>query len=192
MKRFSERSRRRVVATVSALMIAAALSFGIQNAYSAEPIRFAARVKLQVSAEGATASIVRSYLSRELRKLDGVVLSDEDPGYQLSVVLMETRNQANYVTGYALSSVGLSLWSRSSVESMVQAASISETQKMFLRMFAENGTLVHHLLQTGAQSDLETLCSILVASFDTNALESARKVMQDLQDRLGTTGMKRR
>lgn len=174
---------------VAALVVIAAVagSFVLPEAGAAdERFRVTARVRLKVSADGATSSIVQSYLSRELRKLDGVMITDDDPGYELSVIVMQIRNQANYVTGYALSSVGLSLWQKSSLEGLVQTMSLADTEKALLRMFAENGTLVHHFLLSGPTSDLETMCSRLAASFDTDAVEPSRRMMQQIRDRAKT------
>ncbi len=127
-------------AAVFAVLVIAALAglFVFPEAGVAdETFRFTARVRLRVSAEGALSGIVQSYLSRELRELDGVVITDDDPEYELSVIVAQTQNQAGYVTGYALSSVGLSLWRKSTVEGPAQLVNLPDTQKALLRMFAE-------------------------------------------------------
>lgn len=154
-----------------------------------DPFPFTARIKLEVSGDDATAAIAKSYLSRELRRLDGIVVTDDDPRYHLSVIVMETSSQGGYTTGYALSSVGLSLWQKSSFESLMEAARVSDTQKSLLHMLANESTVVHHLLQTGPSDSLETLCARLVGAFDTSAMEEARKMMQQIKEmQRGATG----
>ena len=177
-----------LIAFVAALFLTVAWVTVNADAQSAT-FNFTARVKLEVSADGATAAIVQSYLSRELRKLDGVLVTDEDPDYQLTVIAMETHSQGGYITGYALSSLGLSLWRGSTVEFLLRNGNFTKDQENTLRMFARNGIVVHHLLQTGPTEGLETLCSRLVASFDTNALESSRKMLQQIkgETQMGTT-----
>ncbi len=143
--------------------------------------KFEARVTLDVTAEGALESIVRSYISRNLRGLDGVVITDDDADYRLSVIVIESENKSGTQTGYGISSVGLSLWKKSTLESAMSKG-FTDQQKTFVGMFAGTGCLVHHLLQIGATEDLEDLCSTLVASFDTNALEPSRNILQGVKD----------
>ncbi|MDB6156293.1 MAG: hypothetical protein JWL90_4746 [Chthoniobacteraceae bacterium] len=69
---------------------------------SAQRRRPTVRISLNVSADGSMNSTITSYLGREFRKLDDVIITDDKPLYRISCVAMRNRNQGGYFTGYTL------------------------------------------------------------------------------------------
>lgn len=151
---------------------------------SSDPYKFEAAVKLIVSADGPLEGIVRSYVLQRLRLLDGVVITDVDPGYRLGVVVVETKSKAAGThAGYAISSVGSMLWKRSDIEEILMDAYGSYQElSLFIPAWANSGNINHHLLIIG--TNLEEMCKELVASFDTDELDYPRKLYtQQLRDK---------
>jgi len=145
---------------------------------------FEARVKLSVYVDGGFRAIVRSYMSQRLWALDGVVVTSDDPDYGLSAPVIETETKAGTRMDYAISSVGVNLWRQSMLERTRTVYGFTEAQMAAIRCFAGTGLIVYHLLQIGAESDLEDICKEPVATFDSGALESSREMMQRDKDTL--------
>ena len=164
-----------VACAVVLLMVSTATSQSTPPAYTA-------RVNMHVTGEGATESIVGSYIARELRALGDVVITDQNPRYDLSIVVIKTTNQAQNPIGYAISSVGLDLWSESLVRSLVGYFGIPNEKLDMFMDFANNGTIKHHFLQVCATEDIQETCSELVAVFDSDVLERSRKLMSNLDN----------
>ena len=100
------------------------------------------RVKLDISTKGESSGIVQSYVSRALRKLGDVLIVDDDPDYVLSIIVMETRNQAMNLTGYAISSVGTELLTKSLLKFSASIVGVPERDvSLFTVMFREKELL---------------------------------------------------
>lgn len=131
-------------------------------------------VRLQVT--GDDVAVVKSDLSRDLRKLGDVDVTEGEAEHTLYVVVVEMKNRANNLTGYVISSIGFRvLITEDSLRTFPDLQRLSAEQKQALAMFAGAGVLEHHFVQTVGPGELESLCSELVAQYDTAALEPIRQ-----------------
>lgn len=120
---------------------------------AAEPIR----VALDVTAESANSSEVKSFLSRELRKLGDVVIADGEVNHRISIVAIILKDKNGKQTGHVMS--------------FVVTAPLREDGRSRVLKYAAIGEV--HGLQTHA--DLAPLCAAVVTAIDAEVFESDRR-----------------
>jgi hypothetical protein len=136
-------------------------------------------VQLTISASDGLDHRLRSYFSRELRKINDVEIDDSTPVLQLDVVALRDRSGAGQELGYTLSVVVTSLDDRALV--LAFATQLPEAQRKFLEEnLSKEGTLVNHLVYTAQPERLPELCAKIVAEFDGKHLEAHRKSNKQL------------
>jgi hypothetical protein len=131
-------------------------------------------VKLVVGAEEGLNDRIRSYLSRELRKINDVEIDDSTPVLRLNVIAGNTLNKAGAEIGYTLSVVVTSLEDRDIV--LAFTTQLPDAQRKFLEEnLSKQGTLVDHIVYTVSPEGLPELCAKIVAELDGKHLEAQRK-----------------
>lgn len=141
------------------------------------------RVKLGIFCDPCE-DIVRSYLSRELRKFPDVVIVEDSPDYELRVMVLETRNQAQDLVGYAMAvllldrSIGvaavkqletLAVWVQEDSKKWFLLGLSSTTQVLPALAYVEDLGL-----QAFPPDALEAQCRAVIARFDGSLLEKHR------------------
>jgi hypothetical protein len=143
------------------------------------PVAFASnekfRVKLLVkSAEHSAA--VTSYIGRELRSLNDVVMVEEHANYVISILVLQLRNRNGTNAGIAFSTMILEPYDKSFL-----LKSLDAKTKPFVE--AHMGEVYRHPRQwinTGGNEDLQNIAKEIVADFDGQILEADRKLFREI------------
>lgn len=166
------------------LVIALSLSLIPQTLF-AEFAKF--RIKLSVSADESIRGEIVSYVSRELRSLGDVIISDDDPYLVWLVVATEIRSKAGEKTGIVFSSVVLLPYPMEELYSHLELyecpkSAINWTKKIFTSFDLLD--IEGHWVIVGSPKNIKGLCQSLAADFDHDHLESRRKTRQIISDEL--------
>ncbi|MBO2568535.1 hypothetical protein [Shewanella algae] len=139
---------------------------------------FSGRVQVSVSASDTIKGKIESYLSRELRSLGDVVVTDDNPRWILSIVALESESKSGYKTGVELSVVILEPFNNQFVVNMVPEKSKDLVSGMTSSLYSYSG----HWLRVGAPEDLRSICNGIIADFDSSELKEARDFWQMMID----------
>ncbi len=136
------------------------------------------RVILSVSGDESKKNLIESYLSRELRALGDVVLSNEDSDYIISVVEVVITSKGGNENGIALSTTISRRFQNDFLSSMFKDDQVK------YGMFWTNDLFFYpeHWLQLGSMEDIKSICVDIIADFDTKILQERRKSHQKLLD----------
>lgn len=147
--------------------------------WAARPLPdFSARVKVSVSSDDSISAEVKSYISRELRSLGDVVTTDQNPEYVLSVVASVVTTKSGSKRGVAFSVVVLEPFDNALIKNLAQP----KYKKMTTILTKNLYRFSDQRLQVGSTNDLRSICSDIVAQFDTDELAPARKLWQSMKD----------
>jgi hypothetical protein len=150
------------------------LLFSSAYVIAAEKMNYEAKVGLFITASEDIKSQVESYLSRELRSLNDVILTKDDYHYNLTVLAMNT---------YDSSGKNLGLVFSVTVHEKFDNKILSTFFKDILRDagmdLTKNLLWDHdHYIQTGAKSELKYICEKIVANFDSRILIKDRETFR--------------
>ncbi len=121
-------------------------------AQNGEP-KFSARVSLGIQGDQRSLSIVKSYLTKELRSIPDVVVTDDDPGWRIMVLMVQDETKGGKSLGYTFSIVILrNFWS----DYFYYVKELSPSLK---KEFKELTSPLYYfettLIRTGAPEDLQ-------------------------------------
>lgn len=139
---------------------------------------FSARVSVVVSADNNIKPKVESYIDRELRSLGDVVVTDDNPDWILNIVALESKTKGGYESGVVLSVVALKSFDKEAVMSTVSARNKGWVSDAISNLHEFSS----HSLRIGAPEELRSICSGIVADFDTKFLQPQRKYWQTVID----------
>jgi hypothetical protein len=146
------------------------------------PPKYSATVHLSVSfsKDDTVKSQIRSFLGRELRSLGDVTIVDEDADYAIVAVGL-TLEAAGRTTGFALSATFLKS-EKAEWATDKWFHDLFGIEKIELGRLEVARALLRHddlyldsVLHTGPFSSLQKICQEIIADFDTNILNPARK-----------------
>lgn len=147
--------------------------------------KFSCRISLDITADDKIKDEISSYISRELRSLGDVVITDADPALKVEIVALEVHS-GNSSVGYALSvlvsSYLGSLTLDRFVTSIASGPSSNEDKQVLRGVYVDYRKIVSHFVQTGPKSDLALTCKKIVTTIDSDAIEGERKTWQALKD----------
>lgn len=148
--------------------------------------KFQARVKIDVSADENIKEEVQSYLARELRSLNDVIIVDENPEWELSIIAMELSTKEGYKKGIGFSIVILKPFNFNhrfvEILKTLFGESISDKVELIDSLTYHVYSYEGHWLQTGPTDGLKSICQKIVVNFDSNHLEKSRKFYQQMTD----------
>ena len=139
---------------------------------------FSARVAVGVTADGNIKGQIESYISRELRSLGDIIVTNDHPDWILNIVAMESKTRSGYKSGIVLSIVILEPFKEYSAAFQVDIKS----HEMFYKYVTSLHEVSGHGLRTGSSEDLKSICEGIVADFDSKHLKNSRKIWQELID----------
>jgi hypothetical protein len=136
------------------------------------------RVGLFVSADESIKGRIESYLSRELRALGDVTQSKDNYEYDMTVVALKTQSKGGYETGVVLSVTIHQKFENEYLSSFFK----EENKKAGIEW--TNGLYFYpeHWVRVGANEDLKSICSGIIADFDSQTLQKRRDSYQKLID----------
>jgi hypothetical protein len=138
-------------------------------------------VAVHVSADQVKGEVV-SYLSRELRVIGDVVVTDIQPSLDLTVIVMETQSVGGTSTGYAMSVlITRPLYPKPlvrAIATMSKQSLATKDQQVLECLLSDYQTILNHWVQTGGRRALKSMCDSVVASLDGEVLEKMRQFTQ--------------
>jgi hypothetical protein len=141
------------------------------------------RVKLEISGNDNIKTEVSSYLSRELRALNDVVLVDDNPHYLISIVAVEVPSLSGYKTGVNLSVVVLKIFPNKWLDIWIMK--LPDASKKGILDYTSNlYYFIDHSTIGGSSDDLQSMCKKIVATFDNETLEEIQKNNQHWKDKV--------
>ncbi len=147
--------------------------------------KFSIRVKLTCSAKDNIRGEVESFLRRELRSLNDVILVDENAGLEINIVAMEQETVSRRKVGIIFSVVVLrpmeellKFWVMSEGKMTYDKAKFMDRLKDHFKIYLYKG----HYIQTGPVEELKSICQSIVAKLDIDYLEEVRKSHQQFID----------
>jgi hypothetical protein len=139
------------------------------------------RVAVNVSGENeAQTNLITSYLTRELRALHDVEVTDSNPTYKIDIVALTLANRGNVHTGNAIS-ILVSLCP-GDYEWALSKSLNAEYRKIIATTISKMVTIEDDKLIVGADDDLPGQMVRFVADFDTKSLQPARDFAQKMRD----------
>lgn len=135
---------------------------------------FSTRVSVSVSAQERIKALIESYIVSELRSLGGIVVTDVNPRWVLSIVALESETKAGLRLGVTLSTVVLEPFDNQYIVSLVS----TKSKKAVSSFTSGLHRYSDHWINTGALQDLKTMCEIIVANFDSNHIKPVKDSWQ--------------
>lgn len=139
---------------------------------------FSARVQVFVSADENIQGQIESYLSRELRSLGDVVVTDARPEWILNVGCSELCLQNGYKSGLSLSVVILRPFYNDDIMSLVSNKSKRVISTFISDLYSFDG----HWFFVCNQNNLKSTCSEIIAKFDSSIISQHRVCRQNIID----------
>jgi hypothetical protein len=147
--------------------------------FSVESKPFSARVSVSVSADKNIQGQIESYITRELRSLGDVIVTDDNPRWTLSIIALTTANVRGQKTGIAMSIVILEPFCCSEYV----ANQVPEDVKVSISLLTMGlYGYSDHWLRICSPEDMRSLCTGIVADFDSKHLKKAREALQILNN----------
>lgn len=136
------------------------------------------RVALSVSADESIKGRIESYISRELRALGDVTQTKENSEYDIGIVALKSFSKSGYQTG-----IVLSITIHYKFDNQFISFSFKE-ESMEIGLELTSGLYFYpdHWLRIGATEDLKSICSGIVADFDSQILQERRETYQRMLD----------
>lgn len=139
------------------------------------------KIAVTTSAKESVKGEFESYIKREFRSLKDVEIVDSEADFTISFVILETQTKGGGTTGYAISQVLSHPFPRSVFHLMFKDK-LSPKDFEWIKKATEAAKFVDgHSLRTCGPDELKSVCEKLVAEFDTNTLEPARKLIQQFK-----------
>lgn len=148
------------------------LSLGAR-AQDAVPAR-TTRVLIDVGCDDvALKSRITSFISREMRSLGDIEITDVNPSYKISVVAISVTLKSGYTAGHAVSTVisrPLGNWSWALSKELTP-----ENRESISSIISDHESLEKHGLFVGSEDGLRSSLEEMIAEFDAQELEPMRR-----------------
>lgn len=141
------------------------------------------RVRLRVAASPEIREQVESYFRRELRSLGDVVLVEQYPDLEVSVVAILTRGPGEEPTGISFSTVFLERHDNRPLLEWLGFLARDEQETELLRTLAREtgglGRILAHRMKVGPPDSARRLSEEMVIEFDRDHLEPRRRARME-------------
>jgi hypothetical protein len=174
--------------TKSVTVAISAITLGLlcqATVHAADNVAAKIRVSVKVAANGSVKAEFESYVKRELRGLKDVEIVETSPDFSLSFVVVQALTKEGTDTGYAISELVTSPVTSEAYQSMFKGK-LSEEELAWLRKTTDSAVYIERQkIQTCDSGGLKSTCEKLVAEFDTDELESSRKLHREIHEITG-------
>jgi hypothetical protein len=156
------------------LLVVALLALCGSAAFS-EPRDEAAQFRVQVKVDGdqGLRSQMTGCLTRGLREITDVLVTDERPDYKFRIVAIAVVLESKKNVGLSISVLITSPYT-GRVDKLAQAFVPEESRPQLRTTLAGAEEIVSHWIQTGATAEIPKICKSIVSSFDHETLSKAR------------------
>lgn len=134
-------------------------------------------INVQISADPAIKTLVRSYLNRELRALGDVDLVDMKADWSISIICAQIESIGGYPPSVLLSIVITERYPNAAIVSMLPAESKQLGDDITSNLYLARD----HWVRSGSQENLQQICSKIAADFDILYLEKERQRWRNVQ-----------
>jgi hypothetical protein len=134
--------------------------------------RFSAGIELAVSGKGTIHKKVATYLKKDLKALQGVVITDSDADYQINVVCLMD-NLKGYNISYYIAGTSARL---NGVLSEFLDHEVAELMSEYLEGLC---CVFEHRVKVGPPDRVRKACQEIVRDFDENYLREFRSIWED-------------
>jgi len=141
------------------------------------------RVKTAFTVDENIEGTVKSYINRELRSLKDVELVDTDPQWELRIVAMAIGPDDGDPVAVLFSVLVLDKFDNG-IFSMFLDALHKKTVDVLTDLTANLYEVSAQWLRIGSAEDTRSICNAIVADFDTQFLEEARKTYRQMEEEL--------
>ena len=167
------------------IIILLSLFFNFSTVLSQSEKKISFRVKVKITADYEIENSVKSYLKRELRDLGDIILTDQNPDWELSFIAIIGKTLSGYKSGIFMSMVALETYKPAAVDHLLTQWRINDKIKEDVkRLTIGLYSFSNHVVRIGSEQDIKSMCSSLIANFDTNNLEPRRKMYREIFDRI--------
>ena len=173
-----------------ACMAAAAVLLVLSSASAQDPSSlpsYSTRIAVVISGDDGIDVRVKSFLTRELRDLPGVLVVGSDPDWILVVIAREMRNQIGSTVGFAICYTVLWPFDNTRVRTWNRFAGVklSDEWVSFLEdMTTGLCSFKDQALLSGPLDGLKEACENIVVNLDVKHLEPERQAWQEISDEL--------
>lgn len=168
-----------VIATMGLMVMPSAAAQNRQPPLFSGP--FSTRVEVVVTSDTRKAEIT-SFLTRELRQLEGVTIVDDDPEWRVTVVALEVKNINSNAMGYAVSVLITNPWQKEAIRFYRDAITDPAAKTTFDYIAPDAEEVMDLWLRTAPLEGLRSLCESIIADFDGQHLEKSRQTHSKLQN----------
>jgi len=141
---------------------------------------YKARVRLSVIAAEKVSGLISSFMAIDLRKLGDVVITDKDPEWHLAVTSVELHTADGKRTGVAISTVIMEPVREAVAKSIITVLEKDGSLPAALQVLKSKQLveIKSSWLRADADTAIRELCRGIIADFDTQYLQPARKNFQ--------------
>jgi len=145
------------------------------SAVFSEPPPEAAPFRVQVKVDGdqGLRSQMTGCLTRGLREITDVLVTDERPDYKFRIVAIAVVLESRKNVGLSISVLITSPYT-GRVEKLAQAYVPEESRPQVRTTLAGAEEIISHWIQTGATAEVPRICKSIISSFDLETLSKAR------------------
>lgn len=140
------------------------------------------RVSLSVTGNDKITGQTRSFLSRELRKLPDIELTNTQPAFRIVCVVTEITSKGEPLINVMAVTTSTMVRLYAADIELAKKLTSEEIQK-FHAILGPNGTLEGSSLVTEAPEKWEESCKSVVAAIDGEILEKARTFARELKEK---------
>jgi hypothetical protein len=131
------------------------------------------RVQVKVDGDQGLRGQMTGCLTRGLREITDVVVTDERPEYKFRIVAIAVVLESRKNVGLSISVLITSPYT-GRVDKLAQAYVPEESRPQVRTTLAGAEEIISHWIQTGATAEIPKTCKSIVSSFDHETLSKAR------------------
>jgi len=145
------------------------------------------KIRVSLSVSGDSKDEIYSYMARELRSLNDVLVSENEARFELHVVAIFPQYTTGVKTGgISIATTILDNYAKFFVSAIVSAAFKDKPE---LKKLADNSiqhltTFTNIWINTGSLKEMKRVCESIIAQFDTQYLENVRKNIQKIRENI--------
>lgn len=136
------------------------------------------RVKVSVTAPDNIESQVKSFVSRELRSLGDVIVSDSDFEYVIGILVLVLTTEGGYESGVGISTIVLSTFENEWMIPSIKPESVDLVKNFTSDLYY----YPDHQIRVAQRDSIKSQCEQIVAEFDSGYLNPRREAMQRYKD----------
>ena len=164
--------------TATAAILASVFLSG--PAFGAEPPKWSARIRVNIAGDKDLQPLATSYISRELRGLPGVTVTDERFDYEIKAIIQQDVTASGMVLGFSMGYVFVRSLSDRWMKTALDASGLpkGKGREALTSSVHGAGFLLAFKLVGGPVDSVQQTCQELVAELDGGEMDKDRREYQ--------------